>query len=72
MVGETGPDIEELTMITLLYNIPLMILFFALWVGIPAWLVVRHPDSGPQPVQPPALAHLPAQHHDDPSYQQAA
>jgi hypothetical protein len=72
MVGETGPDTEELTMTTLLYNIPLMVLFFALWVGIPAWLVVRHPDSGPQPAQPPALAHLPAQHYDEPSYQRAA
>ena len=56
----------------LLYNIPLMVLFFALWVGIPAWLVVRHPDSGPQPAQPPALAFLPARQDHDSGYQRAA
>jgi hypothetical protein len=72
MVGETGADTKELTMTWLLYNIPLMVLFFALWVGIPAWLVARHPDSAPQPAQPPALAHLPAPQHDDPGYQHAA
>ena len=43
------------------YNIPLMVLFFALWVGIPLWLVVRRPDTGPQAAQ-----------QDDPSYQRAA
>jgi len=56
----------------LLYNIPLMVLFFALWVGIPAWLVARHPDTGPQSAQPSALAYLPAQQNEDPGYQQAA
>jgi hypothetical protein len=25
-------------------NIPLMVLAFALWVGIPLWLVLRRPD----------------------------
>jgi hypothetical protein len=25
-------------------NIPLMVLIFALWVGIPLWLVLRRPD----------------------------
>jgi len=56
----------------LLYNIPLMVLFFALWVGIPAWLVARHPDTRPQQAQPPALAYLPAQQYDDAGCQQAA
>ena len=28
-------------------NIPLMAVFFAAWVGIPMWLVLRHPDTGP-------------------------
>ena len=28
----------------LLMNIPLMVLAFALWVGIPLWLVVRRSD----------------------------
>ena len=31
----------------LLLNIPLMILFFALFAGIPLWLVRKHPDTGP-------------------------
>jgi hypothetical protein len=48
----------------LLYNIPLMILFFALWVGIPMWLVLRRPDTGPQAAQTGAIAYLPQQHHD--------
>ncbi|MGH8961472.1 MAG: hypothetical protein ACRDWT_09720 [Jatrophihabitantaceae bacterium] len=28
-------------------NIPLMALAFALWVGVPMWLVLRHPDKDP-------------------------
>jgi hypothetical protein len=55
----------------LLYNIPLMILFVALWAGIPLWLVARHPDTGPQAAQMPAISYLPAQ-QDDPGYQHAA
>ena len=58
-------------MTLLLANIPLMVLFFALWVGIPLWLVARHPDTGPQVAQASALAYLPAQ-QNDPGYQQAA
>jgi hypothetical protein len=41
----------------LLLNIPLMVLFFALWVGIPLWLVRRHPDTGP--AQGAAITRLP-------------
>jgi len=55
----------------LLYNIPLMILFFALWVGIPMWLVLRRPDAGPQAAQTGAIAYLPQQ-HDDAGYPRAA
>jgi hypothetical protein len=33
----------------LLLNVPLMILFAALWMGIPAWLVLKHPDARPEP-----------------------
>jgi hypothetical protein len=51
-------------MTPLLYNIPLMIVFFALWVGIPMWLVIRRPDTGPQATQTPAIAYLPQQHDD--------
>jgi hypothetical protein len=29
----------------LLLNIPLMVLFFALWTGVPLWLVIKHPDG---------------------------
>ena len=50
---------------------PLIVLFVALWAGIPLWLVTRHPDTGPQTAQVPALAYLPAQ-QDDPGYQRAA
>ena len=28
-------------------NIPLEVVFLALWIGIPLWLVARHPDRGP-------------------------
>jgi hypothetical protein len=28
-------------------NIPLMILAFGAWVGVPLWLVLRHPDRHP-------------------------
>jgi hypothetical protein len=48
----------------LLDNIPLVVVFFALWVGVPVWLVLRHPDTGPQPAQPSALAYLPRQPAD--------
>ncbi|HYA50086.1 MAG TPA: hypothetical protein VEG33_02830 [Streptosporangiaceae bacterium] len=30
-------------------NIPLMVLAFALWVGIPMWMVLRRPDRDPTP-----------------------
>jgi hypothetical protein len=29
-------------------NVPLMALAFALWVGVPLWLVLRHPDVHPK------------------------
>jgi hypothetical protein len=44
----------------LLLNIPLMVLFFALWVGIPVWLVRRHPDRKPTLAAAPAVKTLPA------------
>jgi hypothetical protein len=28
-------------------NIPLMILFFGLWVGIPMWMIFKRPDRHP-------------------------
>jgi hypothetical protein len=35
------------TATALAINIPLMVLFLALWAGIPLWLVCKHPDRGP-------------------------
>ena len=28
-------------------NIPLMVLFFGLWVGIPMWMIFKRPDRHP-------------------------
>ncbi len=33
-------------------NIPLAVAFFAIWTGIPLWLVLKHPDIGPEPRVP--------------------
>jgi len=33
----------NLVMINVLLAIP----FLALWIGVPMWLVLRHPDRGP-------------------------
>jgi hypothetical protein len=32
----------------LFMNIPLMIVFFGLWVGIPLWMVLRSKDTSPR------------------------
>ncbi len=29
-------------------NVPMMVLFVALWVGIPTWLVLKRPDKKPE------------------------
>jgi hypothetical protein len=29
-------------------NIPLMVIAFGLWVGVPLWLVLRHPERHPK------------------------
>ena len=29
-------------------NIPLAAMFFAIWTGMPLWLVLKHPDTGPE------------------------
>jgi hypothetical protein len=29
-------------------NVPFMVLAVAIWVGIPLWLVLRHPDRDPR------------------------
>jgi hypothetical protein len=39
-------------------NVPLMVLFVALWVGIPTWLVLKHPDRKPTLTAAPAVRNL--------------
>ena len=56
----------------LLWNIPLMVLFVALWVGIPSWLVLRHPDRKPEPAAAPAVKTLPVVRYEDASYRRVA
>jgi hypothetical protein len=29
-------------------NIPFMVLFLALWIGIPMWMIHKHPDRHPR------------------------
>jgi hypothetical protein len=62
---------------TLLWvNIPLMVLFVALWVGIPTWLVLKHPDKKPTLAAAPALRNLPyrleARRSEDAGYRRVA
>jgi hypothetical protein len=57
----------------LLLNIPLMVLFFALWVGIPVWLVRRHPDRKPTLAAAPAVKTLPElRYQQDDGYRRVA
>ena len=56
----------------LLLNIPLMILFFALWTGIPLWLVLRRPDRAPAVAAAPAVTRLPVREHQDADYRRVA
>jgi hypothetical protein len=37
-------------------NVPLMVLFLALWAGIPTWLVLKHPDQKPTLAKPTLAA----------------
>ena len=57
----------------LLLNIPLMVLFFALWAGIPAWLVLKHPDRKPTLAAAPAVTTVPAlRYQEDDGYRRVA
>jgi hypothetical protein len=56
----------------LLLNIPLMVLFFALWVGIPVWLVRKHPDTKPAVAAAAAVTRLPAREYQDADYRRVA
>jgi hypothetical protein len=44
----------------LMINIPLMVLFFALWVGVPVWLVLKRSDTKPAAAETAAISYLPA------------
>jgi hypothetical protein len=74
LIMQADNDREELTMTWLLLNIPLAALFFALWVGIPLWMVIKHPDTGPAPASPQerALTRLPERHRVDAEHRRAA
>ena len=56
----------------LLLNVPLMVLFFALWVGIPMWLVLKRPDRKPTVAAAPAVTRLPAREYQDADYRRVA
>jgi hypothetical protein len=59
----------------LLMNVPLMILFFALSVGVPMWLVLKHPDTKPTLAAAPAVRTLTpraARRDDDADYRRVA
>ena len=56
----------------LLLNIPLMVLFLALWAGVPLWLVRRHPDTKPALAAAPGVTRLPARDHQDAGHRRAA
>jgi hypothetical protein len=56
----------------LLLNVSLAVLFFALWVGVPLWLVVKHPDTGRALAEAPAVTRLPARRHEDVDHRRAA
>ena len=56
-----------MTGVFLWINIPLMVLFFGLWVGIPMWMIFKHPDRHPREsrtipayLRQPAAAAVPA------------
>jgi hypothetical protein len=54
--------LSGMTTATLLaINIPLMLLFFGVWSGIPLWMVIKHPDREPEGQQAlPAYLRVPA------------
>jgi hypothetical protein len=55
-------------------DVPLMVMFFALWVGIPTWLVLKHPDRKPAPAALPAIRTLSRTQtsQDDAAYRRVA
>jgi hypothetical protein len=72
LIRQADNDREEFMMTWLLLNIPLAALFFALWVGIPLWMVFKHPDTGPAPAAEPAVTRLPERHGAGADHRRAA
>jgi hypothetical protein len=56
----------------ILLNIPLMVLFFGLWVGIPMWMIHKRPDRKPTLAAAPGVTRLPARQHEDAGYRRVA
>jgi hypothetical protein len=53
-------------------NVPLMVLFIALWVGIPTWLVLKHPDEKPTLAVRNLTYRPEARHSEDADYRRVA
>jgi hypothetical protein len=58
-------------MTVMLMNISLAVLFVALVSGVPLWLVLRHPDRGPETAVAAPVQSLPA-YYEDGAYRRAA
>lgn len=56
----------------LLLNIPLAIVFVALWAGIPIWLVLKRPDTRPELAAAAAVRNLPVRREDAAARRRAA
>ena len=59
----------------LLINVPLVVLFVALWVGIPTWLVLKRPDTKPELAAAPAVRTVtqgPVVHREEAGYRRVA
>jgi hypothetical protein len=53
-------------------NILLMTVFFGLCVGIPTWLILKHPDRGPRITAAPAVRRMPEPRTEQPGYRRVA
>jgi hypothetical protein len=52
VLDDADNDREEIPMTWLLMNIPLMVVFFALWTAVPLWLVLkRRGGTVPEPAR---------------------
>jgi hypothetical protein len=64
-------------MIWLLVNLLLAVPFVAVWVGVPLWLVLKHPDQDARPraaggCQPHAVNDRPSSHRGEAAHRQPA